>query len=66
MRFQTAKRHCEERSNEAIHSSLTAKWIVSPSLSSGAHFRDPLVRNDGILIATTNSRSRRAMRPSFA
>jgi hypothetical protein len=26
-------------------------WIASPSLSSGAHSRDPLARNDGFKIA---------------
>jgi hypothetical protein len=41
-------RHCEERSDEAIHSFLcAARWITSRSLSSGAHSRDPLARNDG-------------------
>jgi hypothetical protein len=40
-------RHCEERSDEAIHSySSFAAWIASQSLSSGAHSRDPLARND--------------------
>jgi hypothetical protein len=36
--------------DEAIHSSLAAfaaPWIASRSLSSGAHSRDPLARNDG-------------------
>src|SRR5712671_3246251 len=51
-------RHCEERSDEAIHSFLWhgllrcarndgEAWIASRSLSSGAHSRDPLARNDG-------------------
>jgi hypothetical protein len=42
-------RHCEERSDEAIHSFFlcAARWIASRSLSSGAHSRDPLARNDG-------------------
>src|SRR5712671_5090916 len=50
--------HCEERSDEAIHSFLRhgllrcarndgEAWIASRSLSSGAHSRDPLARNDG-------------------
>jgi hypothetical protein len=40
-------RHCEKRSDEAIHSFLfVARWIASRSLSSGAHSRDPLARND--------------------
>jgi hypothetical protein len=39
-------RHCER--SEAIHSCfLVASWIASRSLSSGAHARDPLARNDG-------------------
>jgi hypothetical protein len=29
---------------------LAAPWIASRSLSSGAHSRDPLARNDGRLI----------------
>jgi hypothetical protein len=34
-------------SDEAIHSFFcAAKWIASRSLSSGAHSRDPLARND--------------------
>jgi hypothetical protein len=39
-------RHCEERSDEAIHTFFAARWIASRSLSSGAHSRDPLARND--------------------
>src|SRR6202171_4381549 len=41
-------RHCEERSDEAIHLQLRYPWlwIASRSLSSGAHSRDPLTRND--------------------
>src|SRR6266581_3975147 len=38
-------RHCELR--EAIHP-LLQLWIASRSLSSGAHSRDPLARNDGL------------------
>ena len=35
-------------SDEAIHrSACVARWIASRSLSSGAHSRDPLARNDG-------------------
>jgi len=42
------RRHCEEQSDEAIHPSFfAALWIASRILSSGAHSRDPLVRNDG-------------------
>jgi hypothetical protein len=39
---------CEKKivSDEAIHTSLQL-WIASRSLSSGAHSRDPLARNDG-------------------
>jgi hypothetical protein len=33
-------------SDEAIHSSQRHFWIASRSLSSGAHSRDPLARND--------------------
>jgi hypothetical protein len=32
---------------EAIHTFVAARWIASRSLSSGAHSRDPLDRNDG-------------------
>ncbi|MDR3486464.1 MAG: hypothetical protein P4M05_16335, partial [Bradyrhizobium sp.] len=46
---QLKRRHCEERSDEAIHSCfLVALWIASRSLSSGVHSRDPLARNDGV------------------
>jgi hypothetical protein len=39
-----------ERS-EAIHSFFcAARWIASRSLSSGAHSRDPLTRNDGVAV----------------
>jgi hypothetical protein len=38
-------RHCER--SEAIHRRHGKKeWIASRSLSSGAHSRDPLARND--------------------
>jgi hypothetical protein len=33
--------------DEAIHPSAYQSWIASRSLSSGAHSRDPLARNDG-------------------
>jgi hypothetical protein len=33
--------------DEAIHACLASRWIASRSLSSGAHSRDPLARNDG-------------------
>src|SRR5258708_11316406 len=42
-------RHCEEplrRSNPACR--IAAPWIASRSLSSGAHSRDPLARNDDL------------------
>src|SRR5712672_822573 len=54
------RRHCEEPTgpafgrpddklrDEAIHSSFVAPWIASRSLSSGAHSRDPLARNDDL------------------
>jgi hypothetical protein len=35
------------KSDEAIHSFTRREWIASRSLSSGAHSRDPLARNDG-------------------
>ena len=41
------RRHCEERSDEAIQSCLRG-WIASRSLSSSAHSRDPLARDDGL------------------
>jgi hypothetical protein len=44
------QRHCEERSDEAIHSFFAARWIASRSLSSGAHSRDPLARNDNMAV----------------
>jgi hypothetical protein len=42
-------RHCEERSDEAIQRTEKQGWIASRSLSSGAHSRDPVARNDGLL-----------------
>src|SRR6266516_4705645 len=47
--FEIRRRHCEERSDEAIHAPIRGAklWIASLSLSSGAHSRDPLARNDG-------------------
>src|SRR6202022_475889 len=42
-----SSRHCEEQSDEAIHlQPCPTLWIASRSLSSGAHSRDPLARND--------------------
>jgi hypothetical protein len=45
--------HCEERSDEAIHTFFVAAWIASRSLSSGAHSRDPLARNDGLYVSVS-------------
>ena len=53
-------RHCEERSDEAIHFSCEARWIASRSLSSGARSRDRLARNDGVKARHTFSRHRPA------
>src|SRR5437868_11653334 len=44
--FQTF-RHCEDQRDEAIQFYSSPFWIASGSLSSGAHSRDPLARNDG-------------------
>src|SRR5206468_6859374 len=44
------KRPCEGGSNPAFL--LRQSWIASRSLSSGAHSRDPLARNDGGAITT--------------
>jgi hypothetical protein len=40
-------RHCEERKRRSNPFYYAALWIASRSLSSGAHSRDPLARNDG-------------------
>jgi len=45
---QPHRRHCEEQSDEAIHISCAEVWDASRSLSSGAHSRDPLARNDEV------------------
>src|SRR5258708_26301634 len=66
-------RHCEEQlvrrsstseggSDEAIHSSSWGLWIASRSLSSGAHSRDPLARNDGGESLTPRRRPERSAR----
>jgi hypothetical protein len=34
--------------DEAIHRAARQRWIASWSLSSGAHSRDPLARNDDL------------------
>jgi hypothetical protein len=49
------------RSNPAFFArDKEESWIASRSLSSGAHSRDPLARND------VQQHSRGAMRPGFA
>jgi hypothetical protein len=49
MEHSYLRRHCEKRSDEAIHlrSCGAEPWIASRSLSSDAHSRDPLARNNG-------------------
>src|SRR5213593_4295861 len=43
---------CGERNDESIQLLASRReWIASRSLSSGAHSRDPLARNDGIKTA---------------
>jgi hypothetical protein len=39
--------HCEEAQPTKQSSLFCSFWIASRSLSSGAHSRDPLARNDG-------------------
>jgi len=56
-------RHCER--SDAIHSSFAARWIASRSLSSGAHSRDPLARNDAAPIFTYISAIPRRETPEF-
>src|SRR5256885_9785881 len=58
--LELTRRHCEERSDEAIHSSFAAPWIASRSLSSGAHSRDPLARNDEGIVGWAKACLRRA------
>jgi hypothetical protein len=41
-------RGAKRRSNPFLL--YAAKWIASRSLSSGAHSRDPLARNDGLAV----------------
>src|SRR6266436_1010713 len=62
------RRHCEERSDEAIHpSACAALWIASRSLSSGARSRDPVARNDGLkLFAEATSCARSCALPTFS
>jgi hypothetical protein len=52
-RVSGERRHCEERKRRSNPFFLyAARWIASRSLSSGAHSRDPLARNDGPLPTT--------------
>jgi hypothetical protein len=53
-------RHCEERSDEAIRTSVLARWLASRSLSSGARSRDPLARNDGFTTSRHSGAARGA------
>jgi hypothetical protein len=49
------KREAFAQGSEATKQSIylrAARWIASRSLSSGAHSRDPLARNDGALRST--------------
>src|SRR5450759_3908736 len=60
LRLKMPRRHCEERLVRRSSTSerrkrrsnpfflYVARWIASRSLSSGAHSRDPLARNDGL------------------
>ncbi len=46
--WKLGQRHCEERKRRSNPFFVCAAlWIASRSLSSGAHSRDPLARNDG-------------------
>ena len=50
--------HCEERKRRSNPAFLSAaRWIASRSLSSGAHSRDPVARNDadGLRLWSNNS-----------
>jgi hypothetical protein len=49
-------RHCEERQRRSNPFLLAARWIASRSLSSGAHSRDPLARNDDPIDDRDNTR----------
>src|SRR6266404_5283543 len=51
--WKLGQRHCEERKRRSNPFFVCAAlWIASRSLSSGAHSRDPLARNDGCVAAT--------------
>ncbi len=66
-------RHCEEPTgpafggpddklrDEAIHWAAKQDWIASRSLSSGAHSRDPLARNDEVVIVVIATTALKAM-----
>jgi hypothetical protein len=57
-------RHCEERKRRSNPLFLAALWIASRSLSSGAHSRDPLARND-VDSSEMESRIRGVLGPRF-
>src|SRR5258707_12205060 len=59
--LELERRHCEEQSDEAIHSSFTRR-NASRSLSSGARSRDPLARNDGLKIGCLKIKSEKCDR----
>jgi hypothetical protein len=45
LRMYVISRRCDERSDEAIRTSLRPDGLASRSLSSGAYSRDSLARN---------------------
>ena len=47
--------------DEAIHWAAKQDWIASRSLSSGAHSRDPLARNDEVVIVVIATTALKAM-----
>src|SRR5260370_37689604 len=51
--------------DEAIHCRYAVPWIASRSLSSGAHSRDPVARNDGRIALATASREAAVLRPAL-
>src|SRR5258708_10318245 len=69
-------RHCEEPTgpafgrpddklrDEAIHCRYAVPWIASRSLSSGAHSRDPVARQDRRVALTTASQEAAVLRPA--
>src|SRR5258708_24793068 len=70
-------RHCEEPTgpafgppddklrDEAIHCRYAVPWIASRSLSSCAHSRDPVARNDGRIALATACRLAAVLRPDL-